>query len=79
MWHDLTEHFRALIEIHAAPQWLWPALVHGMVGVPATESKPWTVEQTRRFGQALDQRILKCRGRAHALAKCHGANTTRSR
>ena len=46
-----TDRPRHLAEVHAAPQWLWPALVHAMVGAPATESskeiKPWTVEQTR--------------------------------
>jgi hypothetical protein len=49
--NELTKHFAKLVEIHAAPQWLWPALVQWMAGAPATESgkeiKPWTVEQTR--------------------------------
>ena len=31
---------RHLAEIHAAPQWLWSALVHGMVGAPVGYSKP---------------------------------------
>jgi hypothetical protein len=34
-------HFRTLAVIHAAPSWLWPALVEAMV------SGSWTVEQTR--------------------------------
>jgi hypothetical protein len=35
-----TDQPRHLAEIHAAPQWLWPALVHGMVGAPVGYSKP---------------------------------------
>jgi hypothetical protein len=39
--HDLSEHFVALREIHAAPDWLRP----GLVGSLAEHG--WTVEQTR--------------------------------
>jgi hypothetical protein len=28
---DLSKHFRSLVEIHAAPRWLWRALVAAMV------------------------------------------------
>jgi hypothetical protein len=28
---EATEHFSHLVEIHAAPSWLWPALVEGML------------------------------------------------
>jgi hypothetical protein len=35
-----TDQPRHLAEIHAAPQWLWSALVHGMVGAPVGYSKP---------------------------------------
>jgi hypothetical protein len=35
------DHFHTLKVIHAAPYWLWPALVQTMV------EKGWTVEQTR--------------------------------
>jgi len=49
--HELDQLSTHLVEIHAARRWLWPALVHGMVGAPETETakeiKPWTVEQTR--------------------------------
>ena len=49
MRHDLSSHFRALVEIYAAPQWLWPALVQAMLGAPETETakeiKPWTVRE----------------------------------
>ena len=40
--HDLSDQFRALSEVHAAPRWLWSALVSAMV-----ESK-WTLEATRK-------------------------------
>jgi hypothetical protein len=36
-----TERFAQLVEIHAAPGWLWPALVAAMLG------KGWNVEATR--------------------------------
>lgn len=39
--HDLADHFSQLVEIHAAPPWLWPSLVRAML------AKGWTVEQTR--------------------------------
>lgn len=29
--HDLSKQFMGLVEIHAAPRWLWPALVEKMV------------------------------------------------
>jgi hypothetical protein len=42
---------RHLAEIHAAREWLWPALVQAMLGAPETETakeiKPWTIEQTK--------------------------------
>ncbi len=38
---QLIEHFRRLTEIHAAPPWLWPALVAEMI------EREWTVEQAR--------------------------------
>jgi hypothetical protein len=34
-----TDQPRHLAEIHAAPQWLWPALVHAMVGAPASSAR----------------------------------------
>ncbi len=40
--HDLSKQFLTLVEIHAAPEWLWSALVAAMV-----ESE-WSVEQTRK-------------------------------
>jgi hypothetical protein len=40
--HDLSSHFKALVEIHAAPRWLWPALVEKMV------ADSMTVEATRK-------------------------------
>lgn len=40
---DLSEHFRALTEIHAAPRWLWSALVSKMV------ADGLTVETTRKL------------------------------
>lgn len=39
--NDLSEHFRTLVEIHAAPSWLWPALVEAML------KDEWTVNTTR--------------------------------
>src|SRR6516165_12272767 len=39
--HELVDRYKALVKIHAAPQWLWPALVEAMVG------GKWTVEDTR--------------------------------
>jgi len=45
--HDLSDQFRTLVEIHAAPQWLWPALVAAML--PNKENpKGWTVESTQK-------------------------------
>jgi protein gp37/ParB-like chromosome segregation protein Spo0J len=55
---DLAGHFRVLVEIHAAPEWLWPALVEAMLPSEATLREPggtvtvatkraWTVEETR--------------------------------
>jgi hypothetical protein len=32
--HDLWQHFAKLVEIHAAPAWLWPALVAAMLPCP---------------------------------------------
>lgn len=42
MRHDLTDQFRSLSEIHAAPKWLWSALVSRMI------ADGWTVEATRK-------------------------------
>ena len=39
--HDMTVHFKSLVEIHAAPRWLWSALVGKMV------TDGMTVEATR--------------------------------
>ena len=39
--HDLSKHFSQLVEIHAAPRWLWSALVGKMV------ADEMTVEATR--------------------------------
>jgi ParB-like chromosome segregation protein Spo0J len=39
--HSLSRHFSQLVEIHAAPAWLWPALAEAMV------AGGWTVEKTR--------------------------------
>jgi hypothetical protein len=41
MGYDLSERVRHIAEIHAAPGWLWPALVAAMLG------KGWNVEATR--------------------------------
>ena len=44
-----TDRPRHLAEIHAAREWLWPALVQAMLGAPETETakeiKPWTVRE----------------------------------
>jgi protein gp37/ParB-like chromosome segregation protein Spo0J len=42
------DHFRTLAVIHAAPSWLWPALVEAMV------AGGWTVEMTRKQVQRFD-------------------------
>jgi hypothetical protein len=39
--HELSAHFAKLVEIHAAPRWLWPTLVEAML------AQHWTVEKTR--------------------------------
>lgn len=39
---DLSPYWRSLSEIHAAPKWLWKAMVDALV------TGSWTVEQTRR-------------------------------
>ncbi len=44
---DLPKRWRALSEIHAAPKWLWPALVSRLV------AKGWTVEIARREAQKV--------------------------
>ncbi|MBV9479430.1 MAG: hypothetical protein JO249_01590 [Acidobacteria bacterium] len=41
MAHDLSDHYRTLVEIHATPSWLWYALVEKML---ASESG-WTVKE----------------------------------
>lgn len=41
VFHDLSKYFSQLVEIHAAPGWLWSALVVAMT------EEGWTVEQTR--------------------------------
>jgi hypothetical protein len=33
--HELSSHFAKLVEIHAAPQWLWLALVRALLGADA--------------------------------------------
>ena len=38
---DLSAHFSQLVAIHAAPAWLWPALLAALL------AKGWTVEHTR--------------------------------
>lgn len=43
----LKEHWRNLAEIHAAPEWLWTALVHQMV------ADHWTVAATREKVKAV--------------------------
>jgi hypothetical protein len=48
--HDLSEQFQTLVEIHAAPGWLWSALVTAMV------DGEWSVEQTRKKIAALGLR-----------------------
>jgi ParB/RepB/Spo0J family partition protein len=56
--HALSDRFSQLVEIHAAPEWLWPALVEAMLPSEATLREPggnvivegkraWTVEETR--------------------------------
>jgi ParB-like chromosome segregation protein Spo0J len=40
--NDITAFFSQLVAIHAAPRWLWPALVSRMV------DEGWTVEATRK-------------------------------
>src|SRR4051812_36490 len=30
VWNDLSGYFRHLVEVHAAPKWLWPAPVAGL-------------------------------------------------
>ena len=47
MRNDLTGYFRHLTEIHAAPRWLWPALVSALV------TNEWTVEATRKAVSVL--------------------------
>jgi phage tail sheath gpL-like len=38
---DPSEHYMKLVEIHAAPQWLWAALVKAIL------ADEWTVQQAR--------------------------------
>jgi len=38
---DVSDRLSQLVEIHAAPDWLWPALVRAMV------SGKWTMEHAR--------------------------------
>jgi ParB family chromosome partitioning protein len=45
--HGLSAHFSQLIEIHAAPKWLWAALVSHMIG------NSLTVEATRKLVATL--------------------------
>lgn len=44
---DLVEHTRHLAEIHAAPRWLWSALVSSLV------ANGWTVERIRQVVKSL--------------------------
>jgi ParB-like chromosome segregation protein Spo0J len=44
---SLSEQTRHLAEIHAAPEWLWPALVERLV------AEGWTVETTRKHVERL--------------------------
>jgi hypothetical protein len=44
--HELSSHFAKLVEIHAAPAWLWPALVAAML------------PSTRPMGEVLVDRGL---------------------
>lgn len=48
MQNDMRDCWRNLAEIHAAPQWLWAALVQAMV------ADGWTVQKTR-------ERVAQCR------------------
>lgn len=47
MGHNLSSQFKALVEIHAAPVWLWHALVSSLV------EHGWTVEATRKAVQKV--------------------------
>ncbi|TGD92500.1 hypothetical protein [Methylobacterium nonmethylotrophicum] len=58
--HDLTSYFVALVEIHAAARWLWPALVERLV----TESL--TVKATRKHGSTSVDRALNAQSRSPA-------------
>ena len=44
MRHDLSDYFRHLTEIHAAPRWLWSALVEKLVS-----SEGMSIEAVRRL------------------------------
>ena len=41
---DLSDRWRHLAEIHAAPQWLWPALVEAMLPNKEDDPKGWAAE-----------------------------------
>jgi hypothetical protein len=43
--YEISDRFSQLVEIHAAPPWLWPALVSAM------PVKGWNVEAARAHGQ----------------------------
>lgn len=40
--YDIADKFSQLVEIHAAPEWLWSALVSALI------AEDWTVEATRK-------------------------------
>jgi hypothetical protein len=44
---DVTDRWRHLAEIHAAPPWLWSALVEAMLP-NKDDQKGWTVEATQK-------------------------------
>jgi len=45
----IADYWRHLCEIHAAPKWLWPALVAKL------QAESWTVETTRKNVQSLSE------------------------
>ena len=53
---DLSKHAKHLAEIHAAPDWLWPALVGKLVS-----SEGMTVEAVRRLVAGVGQKVSQLR------------------
>jgi hypothetical protein len=60
IWTKIASHFSQLVEIHAAPAWLWPALVDAMLpstrpmgevlvdlGVPRVAEERWRTDKPR--------------------------------